>query len=110
MLGRLPALLQENTKKAREEIGKAKTEIEDFRAEEAGVLNIDEIEKLVSLTTETKYKDNKKSLSKSFVDLVEQTCATLDEIAEDRRSNKITEPEENTRKEKKVKETRDRVE
>jgi len=84
----LPSLLRDATENARDQIEMAKIEIEKFRAEEAGVLKIFEIENLISFATK---QERKKSLSKDFGALIDQLQPEVNRITEARRTNQGTE-------------------
>ena len=104
-LQKLPKLLQETTKKALSEIKQAKAEVEKFRAEEAGVLKISEIETLIRLAAIKKRKNDRDSLSPDLVALIDGVREELKKIAKARRINPITEEQE-----RKLKKIRDKFE
>lgn len=93
-LQKIPKRLQETTKKALSEIKLAKAEIEKFRAEEAGVLKVSEIETLVSLAAIENPKNKRDSLSQDLIALIDVVREELKKIAEARRTNQITEQQE----------------
>jgi hypothetical protein len=86
----LPELLRRVTDNAFRGIEAALSEIKEFRAEEAGVLKISEIEKLISLASEPNNAERKESLSEHLVALVDKHETAVSRIAKARERNEET--------------------